>query len=964
VNPAELASLIRYYLSELGAKNAHHEFEHLARHLARARIASNILPATGPVGAGGDRGRDFETFETGTLEIGPSAAFAGRSSGKRKIVFACSVQKSIIPKIREDMTVVAGQKDVDELAYFCEANVPVAKRLTLVDEARQQGIVLQIFDGLAISEWLAESDIFWIAQEYLHLPSEIVPEGELEEGYAGHRANWKDRTPNRLNRTDFLAIKAGLRTATFQPEYRPDLNFWLGKMAAFLDDSPRHLARDAMYEISVANLRGKGDLTPARALVEDYFSDVTDHASIGEITDAVILQTYCTAAVGLNQFETQPEPLFARREMLDGLLGAWLVEPGIGPGRRSGLLRMRGTLQLTPKSFDTPPDLTLTIELWTQMLDEAAKAPLYPIEEFSDQIAGIIGFMGEVPELLELADRADELLASKAGNAAAGEKAIDRAFGLLDAGDIPAAIRELHKAKMKWFSGERLEGMLRLLLLIAEQYHQLGLLYAAKYHQLAAAYIARYEDPDRVGAILPKALLAVQDSEYGAGNMFGFLQIFPVLLVAHVQHDAKPLEMAEHPAMLENMGQIAALIGYLKRSNPDARALIDELSADWPDYIRKPIWDAADQPSGFWLAEPFEKVWTDLEGAMADRPYGDFGSRRTVSWEALGIDWKCSFANSFAVTPAAEQLIAELQIAACAFGGRDLGIVPASIRIDVAIDERIANREIEHEEGQAFVIRLPKTDRDANGIVDSAALMGAILHSCSALPDDRLMKVFDRSVLEPLFVGRPYAEMWREFVSEELFAENVRQGAGAIEQDRHFNSKAGERVHWFDGPGPTYDRELALLDVEHRYGKLLKSLGHTLVRLNQDEAAMARIRKLHEHGLKDWEILSILGNVAMNYRLEQEGIATHEEYQRRGMELMERSERPEQALDPAIFTDDALEMNRAMYLAAFLNGRQLRAPPISKFEGLEHFLVSRYRIREDDVPHGPIFEWHAAINLE
>ena len=40
--------MIRFSLDGLTRENSHHAFEHLCRELAQARIASNILPATGP----------------------------------------------------------------------------------------------------------------------------------------------------------------------------------------------------------------------------------------------------------------------------------------------------------------------------------------------------------------------------------------------------------------------------------------------------------------------------------------------------------------------------------------------------------------------------------------------------------------------------------------------------------------------------------------------------------------------------------------------------------------------------------------------------------------------------------------------------------------------------------------------------------------------------------------------------
>ena len=60
--PDQVAVLIGYALSQLSVQNAHHEFEHLCRHITRRRIASNIIPSTGPVSAGGDAGADFETI--------------------------------------------------------------------------------------------------------------------------------------------------------------------------------------------------------------------------------------------------------------------------------------------------------------------------------------------------------------------------------------------------------------------------------------------------------------------------------------------------------------------------------------------------------------------------------------------------------------------------------------------------------------------------------------------------------------------------------------------------------------------------------------------------------------------------------------------------------------------------------------------------------------------------------------
>src|SRR5438552_18411912 len=102
-NIDQVISQIRFGLEQLSSRNAHHEFEHLCRHLARARVCSNILPATGPVGSGGDQGRDFETFRTYLRSgIGGSTGWLGLVS-QTKIVFACSLERRIQGKIRRDL---------------------------------------------------------------------------------------------------------------------------------------------------------------------------------------------------------------------------------------------------------------------------------------------------------------------------------------------------------------------------------------------------------------------------------------------------------------------------------------------------------------------------------------------------------------------------------------------------------------------------------------------------------------------------------------------------------------------------------------------------------------------------------------------------------------------------------------------------------------------------------------------
>lgn len=957
-NPVQLASQLRFHLSELGTRNAHHEFEHLAFHLARARVYSNILPATGPVSAGGDGGRDFETFRS---EVAPHLAgslFAAYSSRDRAVVFACSLNKRIERKIRDDVEKITAKSKVDEIVYFCEPNLPVAKRQQLVAAAKSHGTALQIFDGTAIAAWLAEPELFWIAEEYLHVPAEIGPVVRLDDLYSQQKAEWKNRTALPVSWADFVAIKAGLRRSTSEPGARSDLAFWIEKMSSFLVPmAPRDLVRSASYELAVAQLRGRGDMTSQASMVADYFVDVEAHTNVGDLTTAATLLSYAFGAHFLGQFCVNAADLYVYRSRLAVAVDSELAD-AVGSGRRAGLFYVRGLIEHTPAAPNVGPDLPAAIDFWKSMLESAEQAPLYPIEAFADFLVEIVKIYGEDADLQMLAERTDDLLARRMGRVAAGEKAINRALSLLEYNQAPAAVRELHRAKTKWFSGERLVGAVRILLLLAEQYRQHGLAYAAKYYAMAAALLTRYEHDEEVRRLQPEALLELLDSEDFAGNSFGFLRLIPVFIAAHILHDDRPLNTEQHPRLESNLGQLAGLLGFLMRGHLETRQAIDQLMGDWPPPLRDSILTAANRPDGFWNRGTWAEAWADLEEALLDRPFGDLGLKRCVCWEGLGIRWNCVFSNDYRTTAAAEQIIAELQLVTFALAERDLGIVPAEVTIDIEVSEAVEGLTVEEpcEAEPAFSVRLPSRDRGPDESADVVLVFATVLRASSVLDDEALMKQFDSSVIEPIFAGRPYSELFREFIPRDLFAELFRLSVAPL-TEHPFVSRAGRRVNWFDGPASTFELERALDDAQNRYDKVLPSLRFTISAIADDPHVRPRLIEMHKKGMKDWEILSILSNIAMGVRLGATEGLDLEELKCRGMALLSAVETEADALSPALFTDDRLAAHAELYLSAFLSSWQLHWPPSGKPDGVERFLISRFHLRDVDVPHQDVFGW-------
>jgi hypothetical protein len=274
----QLKGYVRFQLSQLSARNAHHEFENLAFEVARVRVVPNLLPATGPVQAGGDQGRDFESYRTylAGSSLGTSAFVTAASESV--IVGACSLQKNIVEKIKSDLkTIFASGARPDHVAYFCEADIPVAKRHKLQELCQDSyNATLDIFDGQALADILAERDTFWIAEKFLSVPADEWPAESTDEQYQALRDRWIAKREQPQNYAEFLDIKQGLRTASFDESAKPDLSSWLQLMHNFVSgDMSDRLVQKARYEIAVAELRGRGSLDPARASVEQFFDNLS-----------------------------------------------------------------------------------------------------------------------------------------------------------------------------------------------------------------------------------------------------------------------------------------------------------------------------------------------------------------------------------------------------------------------------------------------------------------------------------------------------------------------------------------------------------------------------------------------------------------------------------------------------------------------------------------------------------------
>ena len=1004
-NPAQVASQIRFALSELPAHNAHHTFEHICRHLTRQFICSNVLPATGPVSAGGDQGRDFETFRTYLRnELGPHGGFLGLVS-EGTIAFVCTMQaRNIVAKVAQDInTICESGQPVHEIKAFSLHPVPVSARHGLESQAQElHDVGLQLFDGQAIAEQLASPEGFWIAEQFLALPADLRPSQQgddegLSARYVELRRRWRERRTPNPTLGDLIDLKTGLREATFNDAPRADLPFWLGLIRELLADDalPASVRQRARYELAVATLRGLGDLRPVDEVVRAYLDASLTECEPVRLEDASVLLMYVNGAArhGVTAINTNELAKWhaGLRRRVERLIA------GASPNRRASLLFVLGYLGLHPTltqeglprvptepperggwDRNTPPtttpadvmtpndvlgDVPLIMSAWTQLAEGLEQTPLFPVHSLSEQLRALTPALCDHPGWRVLVDLVDRSVARVSGRSAVAAVARDRAMALLRAGRRLEALSEFHQVKIDWWSGDTIRGSLLAMLMIARLYLELRLPAAAKAYGLAVVFSATPSADEDVADLLPAGLLMAAQADFAAGTWCGATELFELGLKAQHHFIEGGLDSEDQEAVQSAILHLTYINACARDLDPTLAATVARAGsrAGVQEFIEDLLERGQAPARGRWASFGSD----DLAGP----PFSDLGETLCIRFAALGTDWHLKSPNDVESVRAAERFAAAAQMMLAELAREDLCIVPT--RITVLIQQRRHAAQnlsetvegLPSNDGRIWKVRLapaatPPGDGPDEVNRELLAILTRILIEVSLLPQAEFLAImkraFQRGLGHMLSPARPYDELAGAAVSEEHFSETGRGQYSAPWDCLHGSYAAHGDLRWHEAPGPTYSSDQAEEMARNRYLSCASTLQKTVPALRKSAEFIATVKALRTAGWLDWHILTAILNVVLNYRhswtdrdLRQPGARA--EMVRAAFEPEHDSSR----LAPAeLFTPHAMQQARHMGMLALVQrwGLECRQET-PDFAAVERLLAARYGYWDDDVAH-------------
>jgi hypothetical protein len=924
--PPQLVQQILFNLDRLAETNGHHEYEKICFAFARRRVSINLLPATGPVSAGGDQGRDAESFWSNIAnEISATSVHAATVSGER-VVLACTIQKTAIPsKIRSDLSSITGQgTPVGRVLYFTVASVPVARRHKLIAQARtEHKVELEIFDGLALAEHLADPDLFWIAAEYLKLPASLAPERSdeddpLPDWYVRDRDYWRARTDPGRSMGDLVGLRDVLRHATYHDQARGDLGDWIAKMREFLTGKgPVEVQIRARYEIAVATLRGTGELHAADPLVREFFQSITDiDDDLPLLEDACVLlqygygsrlrgttgitmaeldsyyemmRTYVHTALADNPYPNAKALLLA----IDVRLVLFQAYPKDLPERIEGLRDPRDTLRLVLDAYDADEpvpaqksafplrDRDAGMATLGALLDVLPSAPLFPIEHTAELFEMLTLSLADHPEYAALRDRLDDAVARVGGDASKAARAHARAITFAGAGQLLRALAEVHEAKIGWRHGETIEDSIPMMLLAASIYEHLGLFFAAKLHAVAATVAANVAPQTDVRRFVPQAVSVAAINDFKAGNWCSASRLVRVALLAQNAYAEDPTNLDRH-AYLADVLQREAFALHVARSlaphyEPPIRITAQEMGTETL------LDDLASQlASG--EHRTIETLVQALDRQGFGRPFADAGATRDLRWTAFGAAWNVRSRNTRRDTLAAERLASGIQIIQAELALADAVWLPAEIHIEVKTDRD------ERPTGAENLERMPDNDlsrwvvhlQPGDSVQEDRALVDLVTDASLLLLDNSLLDrekfltlvddAFARGLGHKLSGGRPYDEA-ANFLRDEDYERMAALPPGPVGEGivRDVFPEHPELALRTD-LSEWYDHVETVANIERRYERMMPIGRVTIPRLARTEPTATVLRQLSDEGWRDWQLIMAITNIIGNARPAWEGL--------------------------------------------------------------------------------------------
>jgi hypothetical protein len=855
---------------------------------------------------------------------------------------------------------------VERIYFFSGEDIPVAKRHKCQNEIQTTfNVELEIIDAQALAQHLADGDLYWVAIQYLKMPSEMYPH-KSEDWYSDMLKEYKETEHKLTTFEEFTDVKCAVRYIYKNNELKKDLLFWLSQLDSFIHgpSTIRPLKRKATYEKFVASLIGLDNVSGLEKEIEDYFSDFERYDSISDLEDSQLLLSFSVNSYNMGRHSLGKEYLDIIATRLETLLDS-KINGTENNDTKAGLLEIYANFQFHDVRRDASIETRVNrlVSGINRVIKILPRTTYFGIERFADRFNDYIrlgGFGINTDKLEESARKVDALLGKRGGKELAAEKLRARAISYLKNKDILKAINCLHELKLNWFNADSIQGSILSCLLLADAYAELELHFASKYYALIASFLSTKEKQIDNYKHFLRGISMACNSDYATGSWLNYIELTGLLIMTqytmtkdfNVYDNDDTYKILYYPAIIKHCAN-----NFL----PEVLPIIENEYTKW-GFINDDINEL--------LEEKIKKVMVigelrdSIDEQISGRIFNDIGETRKIEFSALGCNWKFHFPNQYRINAVAEQFISVFQILLADISQEELYIIPTQVSVNISLSKGTEAKwkNLDSNEEIIWNISLPLVEaKTLKGISDlefQYFVAGqVILFETSLLPQKKYEKILKRKLVDEEIVnktsfGRPYYDLFQHFMHEGNFNEDFRINTKNEIYGNGYEIKSNSHLPWKSSEAPDYNAKESIQAVKRRVERLPKPVAITLPVLCKSEGFLRTIELIRHKGWLDWQILHVITGITVNYKAQEEykKAKSDEDLRNISYDLFHKDESEWfQEIPETIFTEERILQDLNVILPiTLLNSFNLEyrnSTPNSK--AILKLLVKRFHLFED-----------------
>lgn len=747
-----------------------------------------------------------------------------------------------------------------------------------------------------------------------------------------------------------------------------------------LGETPLRNKQKAIYELLWVSLRVKmleepqGTLIGQEAYIKQYFSVVKEFDDHESLEDAVALIGIVQGSAAFGKADINLDEIADwRKELLD--IGAKALANARDQNEACYFHEIIADLLLhNTVNPDYPTHMDDVFVHFDAILTALDRADLYNVGQLSDRINAFIKILivlkHDISEIERLEDFSDKLMpyaAKKSSDHVMAKKYVDRGIKYLESTEPLSILRALdyfHKAKTLWRHDQTKEGYILALINIAQLYATAGSNLAAKYYALCAVrHATENEDQHRR---IPDAFAFVLLADFQEGAWISCLEDFRMYFTSRGEYKTTDLDNDE--MVKKSFTLIGTIISLAPRISPQLNGLIayekiklnglyNELIADYVNYIDDHFSDA--QIPGL------------IQNKLDDTPLNDLGNERSITWNALGTEWKIKFSNSWLMNSLGEEFAALLQILITELGLCKIDLHLLKSKVEISIEEgaewappvRKASNDIHR-----WIVKMPSViEEDYDKIKMQPAFvltsLKIILDDISLLPHEELYTEIQEMFEKRDLAGKTmpdylYQRLYRYLFSENHFNESQRGNFENLTDV--FDIPGFSALKWNDSISGKYSPESSLELINGRYDNGLKAIYLTLAELKKDIRYLGFLELLRNEGWLDWQITLAMLNHIVSYKVNEEvaGMQFQSPHEQRTVlqKMMSRIARTDEKDNYAplpldYFLGDAFKFQLKQVALIVLHNWKLESKSeYPDLVAIQEFLTVRFNFNIDDDP--------------